>query len=389
MRQRSVKHRLQLRLLGGFEARIGDSRVLLRTRKDRALLAYLALSSGRRHSRERLAGLLWGEVKGDPRQSLRQSLSVICSGLSARAVHVGRDEVWLDPGSVAVDVLRLSGLLQSESIADLETASALYCGALLDGFGRIAPAFDDWLTVERERLAAAAISGHRRLLDLYAAAGTPERAIPAASRLVVAEPFREEARRELMLLYAECGHTKAAIAQYEAYAALARKELGAEPEEATRQIYRLLREGHTPARPRARKELPARVPPAARGSDDFLKASVIVLEQMPDCVVVTDLDGHIVGWNQWARRNFGYDKREVIGRKPSFLYGPGADQGATADLIAKAVRYGRWSGVLRLFNKDGSSRLHKRTMMPLRDEGGRIVGVFGVTRPLTRPIPGL
>ena len=54
-----------------------------------------------------------------------------------------------------------------------------------------------------------------------------------------------------------------------------------------------------------------------------------------------------------------------------------------------AVRYGRWSGVLRLYNKDGSSRLHKRTMMPLRDANGRVVGVFGVTRPLTRPVPGL
>ena len=29
-----------------------------------------------------------------------------------------------------------------------------------------------------------------------------------------------------------------------------------------------------------------------------------------------------VGWNHWARRNFGYEKREVLGRKPFFLYGP-------------------------------------------------------------------
>jgi PAS domain S-box-containing protein len=123
--------------------------------------------------------------------------------------------------------------------------------------------------------------------------------------------------------------------------------------------------------------------------DDFLRTSALVLEQMPDCVVVTDLEGNIVGWNQHARSNFGWEKREVVGRKPSFLYGPGADFSVSAELIGKAVRYGRWSGVLRLFNKDGSSRLHKRTMMPLRDAGGRVVGVFGVTRPLTRPVPGL
>jgi PAS domain S-box-containing protein len=266
---------------------------------------------------------------------------------------------------------------------------------LLEGLGPVSPTFDDWLTIERERLAAEVIAGHRRLLDLYAAAGTPERAIAATSRLVEVDPFREEARRELMLLYAECGHTGAAIAQYEAYAALLKKELGAQPEQATQQVHRLLVDGQTPARARQRKPLPidgkSSTPDGASCApvSEFLNSSVVALEQMPDCVVVTDLEGRIVGWNQWAKRNFGYDKREVIGRKPFFLYGPGGGEDVTARLIDKAVRYGRWSGVLRLFNKDGSSRLHKRTMMPLRDVNGRVVGVFGVTRPLTRPIPGL
>jgi PAS domain S-box-containing protein len=396
MRQRNVTRRVELRLLGGFEAAANGRPLVLRSRKDRALLAYLALSAGRRHSRERLALLLWSDVAGDPRHSLRQSLSVIARALgasrAARVLDLGREEIRLEPAALAVDAQEVRELLQRESAAELERASALYAGPLLEDLGRLAPAFDDWLTVERERLAAAMVDAQRRLLDLYAAAGTPQRAIPAASRLVAVDPYQEEARRELMLLYAECGHTQAAIAQYEAYAALLRKELGAEPDETTKEIHRLLLEGHAPARRTSRppaRSLPARTPAPARPGDGFLKASVVALEQMPDCVVVTDLDGRIVGWNQWARHSFGYEKREVFGRKPSFLYGPGADASLTAGLIEKAIRYGRWSGVLRLFNKDGSSRLHKRTMMPLRDESGRIVGVFGVTRPLTRPVPGL
>jgi PAS domain S-box-containing protein len=385
MRQRNVTGAIELRLLGGFAASVRGRTVALRTRKDRALLAYLALSEGRRHHRSRLAALLWGDVAGDPRQSLRQSLMGIAQ--AGLALDAGRDHVRLDPTRLAVDALDLRQLLQSDAIRELERAVALYSGPLLEDLGPIAPAFDDWLTVERERLAAAVVEAHRRLLDLYAAAGMPGRAIPAASRLVAGDPYREEARCELMLLYAECGHTQAAIAQYEAYAALLRKELGAEPGETAKEIHRLLLEGHTPARrAKPRRGLPARAAPAV---DDFLRTSALVLEQMPDCVVVTDLEGNIVGWNQHARSNFGWEKREVVGRKPSFLYGPGADFSVSAELIGKAVRYGRWSGVLRLFNKDGSSRLHKRTMMPLRDAGGRVVGVFGVTRPLTRPVPGL
>jgi PAS domain S-box-containing protein len=191
-----------------------------------------------------------------------------------------------------------------------------------------------------------------------------------------------------MIIHAESGNTAAALAHYEAYAYYLRTELGTQPETSTREMERLLRQGEVPGGARQRMELPARSA-EHRGAQAFLRASVVVLEQMPDCVVVTDLDGNIVGWNQWAKRNFGYDKREVLGRKPSFLYGPGADAAKTTELIGKAVRYGRWSGLLRLFSKDGSSRLHKRTMLPLRDDGGKIVGVFGVTRPLTRPIPGL
>src|SRR6185503_3144050 len=100
------------------------------------------------------------------------------------ALDAGRDDVRLDPAAVSIDVLEVRHLLEGDSIAQLERAIGLYAGPLLEDLGRIAPAFDDWLTVERERLAAALIEAHRRLLDLYAAAGMPQRAIAAASRLV-------------------------------------------------------------------------------------------------------------------------------------------------------------------------------------------------------------
>jgi PAS domain S-box-containing protein len=386
---------LELNLLGGFSASVNGRPLRIAARKDRALLAYLALSPGRRHARDRLAGLLWSEVEADARHNLRQALSMLTRTLSSaharagRLLQVDRDEVGLDSRPVEVDALRLRALLQSNSPGRLETASALYSGPLLDGLGRVSPAFDDWLTLERGRLAAGMLASHRRLLDLCAAAGTPERAIAAASRLVEADPLHEDARCELMLLYAECGYNQAAIEQYEAYAVLVRETLGAEPGEAAKQLHKVLLDGRTPPRGRARPALPARTPPSDPQTDGVLNRYAFVLEQMPDCVVITDMRGRIVGWNQWAKRNFGYDRREVLGRKPVFLYGPGADESVTMGLIDKAVRFGRWSGVLRLYNKDGSSRLHKRTMMPLRDEAGRVVGVFGVTRPLTRPIPGL
>jgi len=383
--RRTRRPLVEFRLLGGFSVLIDGRAVTLPCRKDRALAAYLALSEGRPQPRARLASLLWGDAVADARHNLRQSVSSISRALPG-LLSITRHEVAL--AGASVDVLALRALAGKRSLNDLEAASMRYA-PLLEGLGPVAPAFDDWLTLERERLAADVMSAHRTLHELCSAGGTPQRALPALTRLAAVEPFRDEPRRELMILHAECGNNAAALAQYEAYARFLRKELGTSPESATREMERLLREGGTPRSARHRTALPARSPLEQRGAQAFLKASVGVLEQMPDCVVVTDLDGNIIGWNQWAKRNFGYDKREVVGRKPSFLYGPGADAARTAELIGKAIRYGRWSGVLRLYSKDGSSRLQKRTMLPLRDDDGRIVGVFGVTRPLTRPIPGL
>jgi PAS domain S-box-containing protein len=383
--RRSRKPIAEFRVLGGFSALLDGRPVVLAARKDRALAAYLALSEGRPLARARLASLIWGDAVEDARHNLRQSLSNISRAFPG-VFRITRQQVAMTDGSVDVRVLR--SLLRKGSLPHLERASNFYA-PLLEGLSSVAPGFDDWLTLERERLAAEVIAAHRTLHELCSAAGRPQRALSPLTRLASAEPYRDEPRRELMIIHAECGNIAVALAQYQAYAAYLRKELGAEPESSTREMERLLRQGELPRGTRQRTALPARSASDQRGAQVFLRASVFVLEQMPDCVVVTDLEGSIVGWNHWAKRNFGYDKREVLGRKPSFLYGPDADAAKTAELIGKAVRYGRWSGLLRLFSKDGSSRLQKRTMLPLRDDGGKIVGVFGVTRPLTRPIPGL
>ena len=53
---------LNLFLLGGFELRSSaGAPVTVAAKKAKALLAYLAVSAGRAHPRDKLAGLLWEE----------------------------------------------------------------------------------------------------------------------------------------------------------------------------------------------------------------------------------------------------------------------------------------------------------------------------------------
>jgi DNA-binding SARP family transcriptional activator len=71
--------RLDLTLLGSFSA-MGPAAmpVAISAKKNRALLAVLALSPGMTATRERLAGLLWGDRPDEQaRSSLRQSLAAL------------------------------------------------------------------------------------------------------------------------------------------------------------------------------------------------------------------------------------------------------------------------------------------------------------------------
>src|SRR3954471_13074353 len=67
---------LRLNLLGGFEAMLPDYRIVkISTKKNQALLAYLALGAGKPAAREKVANLLWSDrAPSQARDSLRQSL---------------------------------------------------------------------------------------------------------------------------------------------------------------------------------------------------------------------------------------------------------------------------------------------------------------------------
>src|SRR5262245_22678002 len=106
----------ELKLLGVFELRLSDGRAVdLPGQKDRALLAILALAQGAPQSRDKLAGLLWGD-RGDPqaRDSLKHALTRVRQSLGdalSGALIADRQTIRLDPASVAVDAVQLEQLV--------------------------------------------------------------------------------------------------------------------------------------------------------------------------------------------------------------------------------------------------------------------------------------
>jgi DNA-binding SARP family transcriptional activator/tetratricopeptide (TPR) repeat protein len=226
-----------------------DSRpVALPTRKSRALLAYLAVSVGRYHPREKLTALLWGDTAEiQARQSFRQALASLrrVTGRSDAPIILAKgDTITLDPNVVTVDVAILQSALADGGLERLREAATLWRGEFLDGLGVDEPTFEEWRADQSEKLRALALDASAGLLRAQLDGGPPDAAIQTALRMVAIDPSQESVHRTLMRLFMARGRRAAALNQYQICADWLRRELDAAPEEETDLLYRdLLRTG--------------------------------------------------------------------------------------------------------------------------------------------------
>ena len=237
---------LELTLLGGFRARLDAGPPLaLPSRKAQALLAYLALPLGQAHARDKLAALLWGQMRPpQARASLRQALMAIRRFLGGMdALRVDAETVALDAVAVTVDALIFDRCARGDTIEALERAAALYQGDLLAGLALDEAPFEEWLLAERERLHELALGALARLLARQRASGSTEAAVQSALRLLALDPLQEPVHRALMRLYVQAGRRGAALHQYQVCVAALERELRTEPEAETRALYQEILRG--------------------------------------------------------------------------------------------------------------------------------------------------
>jgi DNA-binding SARP family transcriptional activator len=121
-------------------------------RKAEVLLAYLALTPGLRHPRERLINLLWSDRSEEQaRNSLRQCLSAIRKSLGDVAdmvLLVDRTTVCLIPELIDIDVHEFEHLAGEGDYESLITAADLYQGEFLEGISIRDASCQEWLDSE-------------------------------------------------------------------------------------------------------------------------------------------------------------------------------------------------------------------------------------------------
>ena len=238
---------IDLRLLGGFEACTRSGAALsFPTKKTQALLAYLAVNPGKRHSRSSLASLLWGNSGDDQaRASLRQTLTYLRKSLApggSGTIVAQGDSVYVEPTAIEVDAARLESLITRGGVEALERALDLYRGEFLEGVDLRDPEFNDWLREERIRLRNLVIEGSKELLSIQIASDHVSEALKVANRLLTIDPLQEDVHRAIMRLHLCRGERVPALNQYDTCRQVLDRELGIEPDEETE---RLLSEART------------------------------------------------------------------------------------------------------------------------------------------------
>jgi hypothetical protein len=171
---------LQICVLGELSVRRDDALLPLpRSRKARALLAYLAVT-GRSHRRDQLCDLLW-DVADDRRAALRWALSKLRQmlGPGAETVLVAtreRIELKLPDGAIDLGRLRRACRGDLDALDAIEPEMRTWNGELLEGM--LLPDFDTfeaWLEAERAEVRAMHLELRRLLVERLAA--EPSRAL--------------------------------------------------------------------------------------------------------------------------------------------------------------------------------------------------------------------
>jgi adenylate cyclase len=229
----------RLTILGGFVLEMPGGRPIpLSTRKDRLLMAYLAVSAGKPQPRGKLAGLLWADrSEAQARESLRQSLASLRQAFRAAGIdplHSDRDTAALDPSKLDIDVVEFETLARTTNPAGLE----LYRGELLEGSDPPTSEFDAWLRSERLRLEELAIGMLERLVASELSSSTIDRILEVGRRLLDRDPLRESVYRTLMRVLQAQGKRAEALKLYKKCRDVLKAELGIAPDLETEQLYR-------------------------------------------------------------------------------------------------------------------------------------------------------
>jgi PAS domain S-box-containing protein len=105
-------------------------------------------------------------------------------------------------------------------------------------------------------------------------------------------------------------------------------------------------------------------------------------------VIGKDLEGKILLWNEGARRLYGYEPEEVVGKANSAMLHIPEDvaAGKPRELLDSALKNGKWEGTIHRLRKNGERFTARVVITPRRDPSGRPVGFLLISKNISDEI---
>jgi len=241
---------LKIHLLGSFRTSVFGHTVpdAQWTRPQaKRLVKLLALEPKHQLHRQQIIDAIWPELEPEAgaanlhkiihmaRRALEPKLA---SGVDSQFILTQEQQVRLcGPGGVWIDLEEFEKssirAFRSGSVSDCEQALELYEGDLLSE-----DLYADWCIRRRDEVRASYQELLMKLGAVYAAKQRYDLAIGQFEKVISGDPSNEEAHRELMRLYVLTGRRSEALRRFHQCCEAVRRDLGAEPEDATLQLYR-------------------------------------------------------------------------------------------------------------------------------------------------------
>lgn len=248
--------RLNVRLLGGYDACIGNMPLSLDSfarRRAVTLLKILLTNYGKVVARDELIELLWpAEAPKDAVKLLKIAVHYLRRGLGETQNGKTASFILTEPSGYAfnpasphrIDALEFEAAAEEglrferqgrwrEAFAALQSAADLYRGDYLED-----EPYSDWCRRRRTQLRETLFDVLVTTGRLLNSAGDVEAAIRCYRRILELDPCLEDVHRDLMEALYRCGKRTQALRQYEACRRALQEEFDAAPVLETETLYR-------------------------------------------------------------------------------------------------------------------------------------------------------
>lgn len=122
---------------------------------------------------------------------------------------------------------------------------------------------------------------------------------------------------------------------------------------------------------------------ARQKNEKQLRKLSLAIEQIPESIVITDVDARIEYVNEAFTQTTGYRRSDIVGRNPSLLQSGHTPREVYTEMWAALVRGQAWKGEFHNRAKDGTEYVEFAVITPLRQPDGSITHYVAVKEDIT------